>query len=566
MSPFDIALHVIHDAALLFGLTFLFGLSRTFEGKRSPTLLMLLRGLLFGVGGILLMINPLVAAPGIFLDFRLVVVAIAALEVGLLPASTAAVLIIAFRISLGGVGTAAGVASTLTALVLGYALRRWLATRQQNVTPAALVGLGLVVATQVVLWGPLFPQEAQTVSREALLRVLMPTYLLLYPPMLLLLGWLLRWQEKQARLASTLAVSEARYRTIVEGVGDGIAQFDRNGRYTFSNKPFADLVGKRPEEIAGKMIESLMPATSGAVTQEFLDERMAMFKSGRNEKFEFVLPTSAGGSRTLLISDVALRDRFGGYDGGLVITTDVTALRASQAQALALAAAEQRADILRDFVRSMSHDFRTPLSVISTNCYLIERTPDPQRRSERLRLVEAQVKHLERMLTDFSEVMQLEDGRTYAFEAVELRGIIDPVLEEMKQEAAARKHHLSFEVEAMLPLVRADRMALARAIAVLVENAIMYTPDEGEICVSARADANGVLIAVTDTGIGISQADQAHIFDEFFRADRARSTSTGGAGLGLTIARKIIEAHQGVLEVKSEAGEGTTFRIWLPIA
>jgi signal transduction histidine kinase len=282
--------------------------------------------------------------------------------------------------------------------------------------------------------------------------------------------------------------------------------------------------------------------------------------------FEFILPTPAGGSRTLLISVVALRDRFGGYDGGLVITTDVTALRASQAQALALAAAEQRADILRDFVRSMSHDFRTPLSVISTNCYLIERTPDPQRRSERLRLVEAQVKHLEQMLTDFSEVMHMEDGRTYAFEAIELRGIIDPVLEEMKQEVAARKHHLCFEMEAQLPPVLADRMALARAIAVLVENAIVYTPDEGEICVSARADADGVRIDVRDKGIGISQADQAHIFDEFFRADRARSTSTGGAGLGLTIARKIIEAHQGSLEVTSAAGEGTTFRIWLPIA
>jgi signal transduction histidine kinase len=114
------------------------------------------------------------------------------------------------------------------------------------------------------------------------------------------------------------------------------------------------------------------------------------------------------------------------------------------------------------------------------------------------------------------------------------------------------------------PVVFIDVVEVARAIICLIENAISFTPEGGSIKVSTTFPDRHVIIAIEDTGIGIAANDLPRIFERFFRADAARSTGTGGHGLGLAIAKRIIDAHNGIITVRSRPCEGSTFLIQLP--
>jgi two-component system phosphate regulon sensor histidine kinase PhoR len=100
----------------------------------------------------------------------------------------------------------------------------------------------------------------------------------------------------------------------------------------------------------------------------------------------------------------------------------------------------------------------------------------------------------------------------------------------------------------------------------LIENAVNYTPDGGAVSVQTWSEDSKIVVEVRDTGIGIGDEDLPHIFEHFYRSDRARSTNTGGTGLGLAMVRRIVEIHRGRIEVESAAGKGSTFRVYLPAA
>jgi signal transduction histidine kinase len=109
-----------------------------------------------------------------------------------------------------------------------------------------------------------------------------------------------------------------------------------------------------------------------------------------------------------------------------------------------------------------------------------------------------------------------------------------------------------------------DSHAVRRLFVILIDNAVKYTNPGGNISITLRAKGNSAEAAVIDTGIGLAKRDQPHIFDRFWRVDRVRSREAGGAGLGLSIARWIVDQHHGTISVESEPGQGSTFRISLP--
>jgi signal transduction histidine kinase len=113
--------------------------------------------------------------------------------------------------------------------------------------------------------------------------------------------------------------------------------------------------------------------------------------------------------------------------------------------------------------------------------------------------------------------------------------------------------------------IQADSNALRRALLILIDNAVKYTPTGGSIKVNLEKSKDFALVSVSDTGIGIARADLPHIFDRFWRADKARSREEGGAGLGLSIAKWIVEMHRGSIDVKSDLGKGSTFNLRVPL-
>jgi two-component system sensor histidine kinase BaeS len=164
------------------------------------------------------------------------------------------------------------------------------------------------------------------------------------------------------------------------------------------------------------------------------------------------------------------------------------------------------------------------------------------------------------------EVTELEGAFQFEFAQHDLNALVEHCLHGQRTAAECKQLRLEFALDSALPQIEADEEKLSRAIEHLVDNAVQYTPPCGTIRVRTCRSAGEAIIQISDTGIGINADDLPHIFEQFYRADKARSMSSGGAGLGLFIAKRIVEAHAGRIEAESAIGQGTTFRIRLPLS
>jgi signal transduction histidine kinase len=181
-------------------------------------------------------------------------------------------------------------------------------------------------------------------------------------------------------------------------------------------------------------------------------------------------------------------------------------------------------------------------------------------------VLEQQAEHLERLVEGLFTMSRLDSNPELVQQArVNLVEILHDI--KTKIEPLAQKKGLSvvFNAEGTFPFINADRVELHRALMNILDNAILYST-QGIITVNVWQEANHIIIDIRDEGIGIGESDLPYIFDRFYRADKARSAETGGLGLGLSIAKKIIEAHGGSISVQSVLDEGSIFSVALPIA
>jgi signal transduction histidine kinase len=223
----------------------------------------------------------------------------------------------------------------------------------------------------------------------------------------------------------------------------------------------------------------------------------------------------------------------------------------------------------RDLIAAVSHDLRTPLTSIRA---MIEALADgvvaePEMVQRYYGTVRFQIQNLSGLINDLFELSQLETGQIQlAVEAVNLNDLLSDVLESMQAQAGAKGVSLKGIFYEDLPLIKGELNKLQRVIYNLVQNAIRHTPSGGSISLATQVAPEGVQVEVADTGEGISSEDLPHIFDQFFRGEKSRSRETGGAGLGLAIAKRIVEAHHGRIWVESQVGQGTRFSFILPVS
>jgi signal transduction histidine kinase len=233
-------------------------------------------------------------------------------------------------------------------------------------------------------------------------------------------------------------------------------------------------------------------------------------------------------------------------------------------------AAARRADddeARRMLVAAISHDLRTPLASIRAMIEAITDgvVTDAETVARFHATMGREIRTLSALITDLFELSQLEAGQlALSLAPATLPDLIAEVVEGLSAQAAAREVHIASGVEGAVGPVVIDTPAVRRVLANLVQNALRHTPADGTVAVTARAVAEGVQVDVVDTGEGIPAADLPHIFERFYRGEKSRSRETGGAGLGLAIARGFVEAHGGRIWVESEAGRGTRFSFILP--
>jgi len=223
----------------------------------------------------------------------------------------------------------------------------------------------------------------------------------------------------------------------------------------------------------------------------------------------------------------------------------------------------------RDLIAAISHDLRTPLASVQA---MVEALSDKVVTEEAMieryhQTIQTQIANLSTLIDDFFEVAKLDSGRLQLkLEAGYISDLISDTLESMRAQAAAKNLDLSGQVAPNLPHVMMEAAQIQRVLDNLVQNAIRHTPDRGTVSIQACATQGEVRVDVVDTGEGIAPEDLAHVFDEFYRGEKSRNRDTGGAGLGLAIAKGIVEAHGGRIWVESERGLGTTFRFALPVS
>jgi len=228
----------------------------------------------------------------------------------------------------------------------------------------------------------------------------------------------------------------------------------------------------------------------------------------------------------------------------------------------------ERLDVLfssqRRFVADVSHELRTPLTAMRGNLELLRRTSQhaPAEIGPSLAAMEREVNRLVRMSSDLLLLAQAESGVQLRSEPVSLDELVLEVVRDLAPlaQGLTLRPAIAEQVEVM-----GDRDRLKQALLNMAANALQHTPPGGNVTLAVARVGDHAELEVHDTGVGIDSEALPYVFERFFRADRARSRSAGGAGLGLAIVKWVAEAHGGGVNVRSAPGEGSTFTLWLPM-
>ncbi len=246
----------------------------------------------------------------------------------------------------------------------------------------------------------------------------------------------------------------------------------------------------------------------------------------------------------------------GSYLSAYVVSRDITERKQAEQRQMELRLEKERTGMLTDFIRDAAHEFRTPLAAIGAASYLMARYDDPERRQHKAEVIESQIKRVARLIDSLMMMVQAE--RTDILQRpVEVASILQYV-----SSLYANKLPIYLELQPNMPTLIGDQDLLTGALQQLVDNAVRFSPPDGVVNLYATAVDGQMTIEIVDKGTGIAPEDMPRIYNTFWRRDDAHTTS--GFGLGLPIARRIIEQHNGSLTIESRVGEGTRVRVTLP--
>lgn len=224
----------------------------------------------------------------------------------------------------------------------------------------------------------------------------------------------------------------------------------------------------------------------------------------------------------------------------------------------------------RNFVADVSHELKTPLTSIQgfAQAILDDTADTPETRRRAAKVIYEESGRMHRMALDLLDLARLEGGiADLKMSQVDVSALLQSILEKFNPQAQRENVNLQLDVPSDLPILVGDGDRLAQVFTNLVDNALKFTPQNGDVIISAKQTMAGLELSIADSGSGVPQDSLPHLFDRFYQVDESRAGGAGhGTGLGLAIVKEIIQAHGGRIGVRSEAGQGTTFTINLPLA
>ena len=363
----------------------------------------------------------------------------------------------------------------------------------------------------------------------------------------------------RVELAAALETIEHQRRVsdaILDTVDVGLVLLDREARYQSMNRRHEDFMALAYPDGHGGMAGQLGHVYAADGTTPLLREEMPTLRASRGQEFDdcrIWVGDDPLTRRALSVSARSVRDEQGRFVGAALAYKDVTDfMRALQ--------------VKDEFVASVSHELRTPLTSISGYVSILREREDlPPEVHSQLEVVDRNSDRLRRLVADLLHTAEADEGPMHV---VRTSTDVSEIVRESVRAAAPAAKAADIDLALDAPdalVVFVDRQRMAQVVDNLLSNALKYTPGGGRVRVSLGVDGGRLDLAVADTGIGIEATDRARLFTRFFRARHAEEQSIQGVGLGLSITRSIVESHGGRIEVDSEVGCGSVFRVRIPI-
>jgi adenylate cyclase len=373
-------------------------------------------------------------------------------------------------------------------------------------------------------------------------------------------------------------IAEARQRLVdaVESISEGFALYDKDDRLVLSNSRYRELMhpGKENTFPPGTPFAKIVRASAerGLVidaegrVEEWIAQRLAQHRATTGP-----LVQRRGKGSWIQISERKTAD-----GGTVAVYTDISELKQHEIELDKLV---EELEVARDsakeanrakskFLATMSHELRTPMNAILGYTELIIDNiygDVPEKIQEVLKRVEKSGRHLLNLINDVLDLSKIEAGRlTLSLNDYSMQDVIQTVFTSVEALAVEKNLDLKVIVRKDLTTGKGDEQRIVQVLLNLLGNAIKFT-EQGEVKVEATVSNETFLVSVSDTGPGLSEADQKKIFEEFHQAERSSTRAKGGTGLGLSIAKKIVEMHGGRIWVESTLGKGSTFRFTLPV-
>ncbi len=350
---------------------------------------------------------------------------------------------------------------------------------------------------------------------------------------------------------------------------DAFIVFDEEKRIFFVSDHYLQVYPKSAEFfVRGMPVQKAFEAVAKEMGLSQSDPRYDVVKNfwiGQSGQHEFVIDSG----KVLRMTAVPLPDG----QGTIISTSDITELtlqkaelnyRRQEAEA-ALQKEQETSALQKQFISMVSHEFRTPLTIVDGNAQILERRGDrlpPEETKRRLHTIRSAVSRLVNMMEAVLSSSLLRTGKLdLDFEFFDLKSLIEMLCDE--QRGLSRDHLITCEVDPSLQNVYLDRKVVTLVLSNLIANAVKYTREEPNIKIKGTVEADEIIIAISDNGVGIPEDELEQIFDRFYRA----STSEGiqGTGIGLSLVQELIQLHKGNVSVESTVGKGTSFEVRLPL-
>ena len=365
--------------------------------------------------------------------------------------------------------------------------------------------------------------------------------------------------ERRA-VAAALAQQRRLYEAILTNTPDLAYVWNLQHRFIYANEGLLHMWGKTWDEAIGKNCLELGYEPWHAEMHGREIEQVKATKLPVRGEVPF---NGTLGRRTYDYLLVPVFDANGNVEAVAGTTRDVTERKQLESS---LVEADRRKD---EFLATLAHELRNPLAPIRNAVHLLKQPDADAGTIDHARsLIERQLQHLMRLVDDLLEVSRITLGQVnLRSERVNLRSVLEDAFEALAPAARARAHRMTFDIAPEELPVMGDTTRLSQVFQNLLDNAVKYTPERGEISLRAARQGEQVEISVRDNGIGVPVELQTRIFDLFTRVHPSDPIKSSGLGIGLALARQLVELHQGTLEVRSGgAGGGSEFTVTLPLA